>query len=79
MIKQPEVSIYFNGELIHDRVEIKKVWGGPNSGLDGGNNNGYGISPKPGGLKLQSEGHEVLYRNIWIKELNLDTSNTYFN
>tara|TARA_Y100000768_G_scaffold383288_1_gene365154 strand:+ start:338 stop:1114 length:777 start_codon:yes stop_codon:yes gene_type:complete len=79
LTKQPEVTIYFNGELIHDRVEIKKVWGGPNSGLDGGDDNGYGISPKPGGLKLQSEGHEVLYRNIWIKELNLDASNTYFN
>lgn len=78
LINQPEVSIYLNGTLIHDKVDIKKVWGGPFSGLDGGNNDGYGISPKPGGLKLQSEGHEVLYRNIWIKELNLDNDNTSF-
>ncbi len=79
LIKQPEVSIFFNGKLVHDKVEIKKVWGGPFSGLDGGNNNGYGITPKPGGLKLQSEGHEVLYRNIWVKELNLDKDDTSFN
>ena len=78
LISQPEVSIYLNGILIHDKVDIKKVWGGPFSGLDGGNNDGFGISPKPGGLKLQSEGHEVLYRNIWIKKLNLDNDNTSF-
>ena len=64
LINQPEVSIYLNGTLIHDKVDIKKVWGGPFSGLDGGNNDGYGISPKPGGLKLQSEGHEVLYLSL---------------
>ena len=32
----------------------------------------------PGGLKLQCEGHEVLYRNIWIKELNLTAADTDF-
>ena len=77
-MEQPIVSVYFNNKLVHDNVRIKKVWGGPFSGLDGGNNDGFGITQKLGGLKLQSEGHEVLYRNIWIKELNLDNSNTSF-
>ena len=71
-------TIYFNGKMIHDNVKIKKVWGGPFSGLDGGNNNGYGITPSPGGIKLQSESHEVLYRNIWIEELELENNDTSF-
>ena len=30
------------------------------------------------GLKLQAEGHEVLYRNIWIEELDLKDPDTDF-
>ena len=76
--EQPLVSLYFNGQKVHENVAINKVWGGKNSGLDGGNNNGYGITDTPGGIKLQSEGHDVLYRNIWIKELELDRADTAF-
>lgn len=65
------VSMYFNGQKVHDNVKIYKVWGGPNSGIDGGNDGGKGITDVPGGLKLQCEGHDVRYRNTWIKELNL--------
>jgi hypothetical protein len=39
--------------------------------VDGGNNGGKGITDTPQGLKLQAEGHDVRYRNIWIKELDL--------
>ena len=78
IIDQPKVTVYFNEKLIHDNVSIKKVWGGPFSGLDGGNNNGFGITPRRGGLKLQSEGHQVLYRNVWIKELELKNNTTAF-
>lgn len=66
------VSMYFNGKPVHDKQTITKVWGGPNSGLDGGNDGGRGITDVPGGLKLQCEGHDVRYRNTWIKELVLD-------
>ena len=52
--------------------------GGKNSGLDGGNDKGKGITDTPGGLKLQCEGHDVRYRNIWIKELDLKTLDTDF-
>ena len=72
------VTIYFNGEKAHTNVPIQKVWGGPNSGVDGGNNNGYGITDTAEGLKLQAEGHDVRYRNIWIKELSLDEADTDF-
>jgi hypothetical protein len=72
------VSMYFNGNKVHKNQSITKVWGGANSGIDGGNDNGNGITDTPGGIKLQCEGHEVLYRNIWIKELDLKTADTDF-
>ncbi|GAB3969963.1 hypothetical protein GCM10028806_17040 [Spirosoma terrae] len=72
------VTIYLNGTKAHTNHPINQVWGGPNSGIDGGNNGGKGITDTPGGLKLQAEGHDVLYRNIWIKELDLKQANTDF-
>lgn len=72
------VTMYFNGKKVHVNQEIKKVWGGKNSGLDGGNQGGMGITDVPGGIKLQAEGHDVRYRNIWIKELNIEQADTDF-
>ncbi len=72
------VTLYFNGKKVHRNQSINQVWGGPNSGMDGGNDGGKGITDKPGGLKLQAEGHEVYYRNIWIKELKLKKADTDF-
>jgi hypothetical protein len=72
------VTLYFNGEKVHENQEISQVWGGPNSGIDGGNDGGKGITDTPGGLKLQAEGHNVLYRNIWIQELDLKEADTDF-
>lgn len=69
-------TVYFNGEKVHTNQSINQVWGGANSGLDGGNDNGKGITDRPGGIKLQAEGHDVLYRNIWIKTLELEEANT---
>ena len=70
------VTIFFNGVRAHTNHKIQKVWGGENSGMDGGNQGGLGITDVPGGLKLQCEGHEVLFRNAWIKELNIKEPNT---
>jgi len=78
LTEKPMVTMYFNGQKAHTNQIISKVWGGPNSGLDGGNDNGRGITDRPGGLKLQAEGHDVRYRNIWIKELDLDQADTDF-
>ena len=72
------VTMFFNGVKIHSNQRINQVWGGPNSGIDGGNDGGKGITDTPGGLKLQCEGHDVRYRNIWIKELDLPKPNTSF-
>jgi hypothetical protein len=76
--EQPMVSMYFNGKKVHTNVKINQVWGGANSGVDGGNKGGKGITDSPQGLKLQNEGHDVRYRNIWIKELTLDKADTDF-
>lgn len=72
------VSMYFNGQKVHRNVRINQVWGGPRSGVDGGNNGGKGITDTPQGLKLQAEGHAVHYRNAWIKELDLTEPDTDF-
>ena len=68
------VTLYFNSQKAHDNFAIDKVWGGENSGLDGGGE----LTDAPGGLKLQAEGHDVLYRNIWIEELELEKAETDF-
>ncbi len=73
------VTMYFNGKKAHTNVPVTRVWGGPNSGLDGDNDKGgTGIKDTPGGLKLQCEGHDVRYRNIWIKEVEFSEPNTDF-
>ena len=72
------VTMYFNGKKVHTNQTINKVWGGPKSGIDGGNDGGNGITDTPGGLKLQCEGHDVRYRNAWIKELDLKEADTDF-
>lgn len=78
LAEKPMVTVYFNGKKVHTNQVINQVWGGPNSGQDGGNDGGKGITDRPGGLKLQAEGHDVLYRNIWIQELNLAEATTDF-
>jgi hypothetical protein len=78
MVEKPLVTLYFNGTKAHTNQSISQVWGGPKSGLDGGNDGGKGITDTPGGLKLQCEGHDVRYRNIWIQQRDLATPETDF-
>jgi hypothetical protein len=78
MVEKPLVTLYFNGVKAHTNQKINQVWGGPNSGIDGGNDGGKGIKDTPGGLKLQCEGHDVRYRNAWIQEVDLKTADTDF-
>lgn len=79
LVEKARLSMYFNGQKVHENVAINKVWGGANSGVDGGNDDGKGITDSPQGLKLQAEGHDVRYRNIWIKELTLEKPDTDFS
>jgi hypothetical protein len=76
--EKPMVTMYFNGKKVHVNQTINQVWGGENSGVDGGNDGGKGITDTPQGLKLQAEGHDVRFRNIWIKELDLPKADTDF-
>ena len=78
MTEKPLVSMFFNGQKVHTNVPINQIWGGANSGLDGGKDGGKGFTDTPGGLKLQCEGHDVRYRNAWIKELDLEKPDTDF-
>jgi hypothetical protein len=74
LVEKARVTMYFNGKLAHDNREINQVWGGANSGIDGGNDGGKGITDTPVGLKLQCEGHDIRYRNIWIAPRELKGS-----
>jgi len=78
LVEKARVTMYFNGTKVHTNVPINQVWGGANSGVDGGNDGGKGITDTPQGLKLQCEGHDVRYRNTWIKELDLGDASTDF-
>lgn len=78
LIEKPKLTMYFNGKKVHKNQSISQVWGGLNSGIDGGNDGGKGITDTPQGLKLQAEGHDVLYRNIWIKSVELENGDTDF-
>jgi hypothetical protein len=77
-VEKALVTMYFNGQKVHTNFPIDKVWGGANSGVDGGREGGRGITDTPQGLKLQAEGHDVRYRNAWIKELDLEKADTNF-
>jgi hypothetical protein len=77
-VEKAMLTMYFNAQKVYTNQTINQVWGGPNSGIDGGNDGGKGITETPGGLKLQAEGHDVRFRNAWIKDLDLDEPNTDF-
>lgn len=77
-VEPARVTMYFNGQKVHTNFPIQQVWGGANSGVDGGNEGGKGITDTPQGLKLQAEGHDIHYRNAWIKPLNLKDADTDF-
>lgn len=77
-VEKALVSNYFNGIKVYSNIGINQVWGGAFSGIDGGNDDGKGITDTPGGIKLQAEGYSVLFRNIWIQELDLKEADTDF-
>jgi 3-keto-disaccharide hydrolase len=77
-VEKAMVTNYFNSIKVYKNIGINQVWGGVNSGIDGGNDGGKGITDSPQGIKLQAEGHKVLYRNIWIREMDLVEADTDF-
>lgn len=55
------MSVWHNGVLIHDKIELKGATGG-----------GQPESDTPGPLFLQGHGGQVRYRNIWAIETKAD-------
>lgn len=66
--EKARLTMYWNGKLVHLDKETA-------------NEHAFGVSSdslvdEPKGLKLQSEGHDVRFRNIWLKELDLKAPDT---
>lgn len=57
MTAPARATVWWNGVIVHDDVEVKKA------------NGGIKVTPEPGGLKLQEHGQDVRFRNVWVKEL----------
>ena len=55
------ITVYQNGELIHDDYEFPRKTGA-----------GRKEGPEPGPIKLQGHDNMVRFRNMWIQELSLD-------
>ena len=58
LIKPARLTMWWNGLKVHDDVPVKNANGGVKNG------------PTDEGLKLQENGQDVRYRNIWIKPLH---------
>jgi hypothetical protein len=68
------ISLWWNGVLVHDN----RVAHGTATGTAADKHSGEELGPKTYGLKLQSEGRDVRFRNIWIKELAIPDPRTNF-
>ena len=55
------ITVYQNGELIHDNVTMKRKTGA-----------GKKEGPEPMPIKLQGHHNQVKFRNMWIKRLELE-------
>jgi hypothetical protein len=64
------MSVWWNGVLVHDNREARA----PATGL--ANHSGEELNPTLYGLKLQSEGTDVRFRNVWMKGLTLKDPKT---
>ncbi len=60
-VENARITVYQNGQLIHDDVELKRKTGA-------GKNEENSARP----IKLQGHHNEVQFRNIWIRELILE-------
>ncbi len=60
-MQNARITVYHNGELIHDDIPLKR-------------NTGAGKKEGPLALPIKFQGHhnQVQFRNVWIQELSLD-------
>jgi len=61
-VQNARMTVLHNGVEILDNIEIP----GPTAAA------GVSEESKPGGIYLQNHGNAVWYRNIWVKELNIN-------
>jgi hypothetical protein len=66
MTEKARTTVWWNGTLVHDNVEVLAQVGGEE------------VDPISQGLKLQNEGTDVRYRNVWIKDLTIEDPETNF-
>jgi hypothetical protein len=71
MAEPPYMSVWWNGTLVHDNRKLT----GAAAGLSNHSGEEH-VDTAIYGLKLQSEGRDVRFRNVWIKKLALDAPQT---
>jgi hypothetical protein len=65
VVKPATFTVFHNGVLVHDRVELSggTGWRGPHS------ISSYEPHGDKGPISLQDHGNPVLFRNVWVREL----------
>lgn len=65
VVRKARFTVYHNGELIHDNVELSggTGWRGPHSISE------YVAHGDKGPIQMQDHGNPVHFRNIWVKEI----------
>lgn len=66
--EKARLTLYWNGKLVHRDKETANEH---NVGISSDS-----LTDAPRGLKLQSEGHDVRFRNVWLKPLVLEAPST---
>lgn len=73
-LENARISVWWNGRLVHDNRDAKA----PATGIGSDKHSGEELNPTLYGLKLQSEGRDVRFRNVWIKDLTITDPQTNF-
>ena len=73
-LENARISMWWNGVQVHNNREAH----GTATGLDPSKHSGEELTPTLYGLKLQSEGRDVRFRNIWVKDLDIADAQTNF-
>ncbi len=68
------ITVWWNGVKVHDNREARA----PATGISPDVHSGEELDATLYGLKLQSEGRDVRFRNIWMKPLVIPTAETDF-
>jgi hypothetical protein len=73
-LENARISLWWNGVQVHNNRDARA----PATGTAAGTHSGEELNATLYGLKLQSEGRDVRFRNVWIKSLDIPTAETDF-